>query len=70
MRSFWFTIRGKLDKDVADQLWRDIKEYNVNLTVLDEKAYIYGKKDKKTIAELLEIALRTELRVNVEVGID
>lgn len=68
MKTFWFTIKGTMDKDVSDKLWKNLKGYNVNLTVLEERAYIYGQKSDEVIAEILELVLGFDLRVDVEVG--
>lgn len=68
MRQFWITIKGALESDVSDKLWEDIKNDNVNLTVLEHKGYIYGQKDNDTILKILSKVLELGCRVEVEVS--
>ena len=54
MKSFFITIEGVPEKNVADALWDDIKEYKVNLTVLDKNSYLYGKATDMVLNYLLD----------------
>lgn len=66
--NFFITIYGSLDKDVADKLWTECEPARVNLTVLDQKAYIYGDSDDKTVNILAAAAAKTGFMVEVERG--
>lgn len=68
MRQFWITIKGAIELDVSNELWEDIKNDNVNLTVLEHKGYIYGQKDNDTILKILGKVLELGYRVEVEVS--
>lgn len=68
MRQFWITIKGALELDVSNKLWEDIKDNDVNLTVLEYKGYIYGRKDNDTILKILSKVLELGYRVEVEVS--
>lgn len=39
---YWITIQGSLPEEVAKELWNKISWTNANLTVLFDRAYIYG----------------------------
>lgn len=48
---YWFIIKGSLPEEVARHLWDEIACYNANLTVLFDRAYVYGDADTPKMAE-------------------
>jgi len=53
---YWFTIKEALPEDVALKIWNRISNYRVNMTVLFDRAYIYGDATEAT-AVFIENAL-------------
>ena len=39
---YWFIIKQPLSEEVARELWDKIAPYGANLTLLLDRAYIYG----------------------------
>ena len=66
--NYLITIYGSLPEQVGDRLWRKCERVKANLTVLDQKAYIYGDADDKTINMLAVEAGKTGYMVEVERG--
>lgn len=46
---YWFTIKGSVPEETAQKLWNKIKQYKSNVTVLFDKAYVYGVANSETI---------------------
>ena len=49
---FWLEIAGNIN-DQSDMLWKEIEQYNVNLLVLDNSAFIYGRTQEFTLKEII-----------------
>ena len=47
---YWFTIKEALPEETAQNIWKNIVSYKTNMTVLFDKAYVYGDADKATIS--------------------
>ena len=68
MKHFVITIEGVPPKEVADNLWANIVQYDVNLLVLDKHSYIYGNATDSTVELLLKEAEKLGFAVEIERG--
>ena len=50
---YWFIIKQPLSEEVAQGLWDKIVPYHANLTVLFDRAYIYGDADEPYTVECI-----------------
>ena len=55
---YWFIIKGALPEEVARVLWDKIVTYRANLTVLFDRAYVYGDSDEPYMVEQIAKAVK------------
>lgn len=63
---YWFIIKQPLSEEVARSLWDRIAPYRANLTVLFDRAYVYGDADD-LIVQMVAVEL-VNSGLNVERG--
>lgn len=49
---FWIEIKGEID---SRSLWEQIRSYNVNLTEVIEKTWVYGEAPVSSVGEIISI---------------
>ena len=60
---YWFIIKEPLSEEVARDLWDKIAPYRANLTVLYDRAYIYGEADDMDVQMVAVTLANTGLQV-------
>lgn len=65
---FCITICEGLTENEGRELWSKIEQYKVNLTLLDDVAYLYGNSPDDIIQKISDEAVKTHRVLFIERG--